>query len=209
LSRKLLCLATALALAAGVIGCGASAKTSTVPPGLGALPPDKRAGPEGTVFRLWRKVQVRSYQTAALEYDKRVLDALGTRDVIGALSMQQLALSVTTPKVISTNRTPVGTLVIVNAMSKGRATGRYSFLVGRRAGKWKVRYDTLLGEMLGAYVQKRVQQKIAPNAKEPAPQAGAAGERASTTYRELFAPKPLAPTGSASTGRPRRGTPAP
>jgi hypothetical protein len=167
-----------------------------VPPGLGALPPDKRAGPEGTVFRLWRMVQVRSYQTAALQYDRRVLDAFGTRDVIGALALQQLALSVTTPKVISTDRTRVGTLVIVNAMSKGRATGRYSFLLGRRGGKWKVRFDTLLGDVLGAYVQGRVQRTIDPNAKEPSQVAAAAGTRASTTYRNLFAPRPLAPSGS-------------
>jgi hypothetical protein len=141
-------------------------------------------------------VQNGSYQTAALQYDKRVLDAFGTRDVIGALSGQQQALSVTTPKVISTDRTPVGTLVIVNAISKGGATGRYSFLLGRRGGKWKVRYDTLLGTALPGYVQLRLQRRIDPNANEPPPAVARAGERAAERYRELFPPRPFRPSRS-------------
>jgi hypothetical protein len=138
-------------------------------------------------------IQVGGYQTAALQYDKRVLDAFGTRDVIGALATQQQALSVTTPKVVSTDRTRVGTLVTVNAMTKGGATGRYSFLLGRRGGKWKVRYDTLLGTALPGYVQQQVQRGIDPSANQPSPRAAAARERVSITYRELFAPRPSTP----------------
>jgi hypothetical protein len=205
LSRKFASVASVLALAAGVLGCGATARERNVPPGLGPVPPN-RPGPQGTVFRLWRMVQVGGYQTAALQYDKRVLDAFGTRDVVGALAGQQQALSVTTPKLVSTDRTPAGTLVIVNAMSKGGATGRYSFLLGRRGGKWKIRYDTLLGSALPGYVQQRVQRRINPSANEPSPPAEAAGERASVTYRELFAPPPRTPT-SSNRGRGGAGAP--
>jgi hypothetical protein len=173
---------------AGVLGCGADDDKTNVPPGLGPLATNKRSGPEGTVFRLWRMIQVRSYQVAALEYDERVLDALGTDTVIGALEMQQMSLAVTAPKVIAADRTPLGVLVIVNAMSKGRPVGRYSFLLGRKGGSWKLRYDTLLGDTLPAYVQQRVQRRIDPNADQPSQRAAAAGQRAAKTYRDLFAP---------------------
>lgn len=195
MTRKLALATTVLALTAGLLGCGAGDKETNVPPGLGPLA-DKRSGPEGTVFRLWRMIQVRSYQTAALEYDERVLDALSTPTVIGALEMQQLSLAATTPKVVSTERTPLGELVVVNALSKGKPVGRYSFLLGKSGGAWKVRYDTLLGDALPGYVQARVQRRIDPNADELSPRAIAAGERVSTTYRDLFAPRPLTPNTS-------------
>lgn len=168
------------------------------PSGLGKLSEPSGNGPEATPLRLLRYVQLGSTPLAAAEYDPLVVQAVGSRAIMGALGDQRNTLSVISPKVVSSEKTARGTLVVVNVESKNRPVGRYSFLVGRVDGSWKIRYDTLLGDGLAAYVQSRTQLDIDPDAKKPSSEAAVAGREEAEAYRAVFAPRPFAGSGDAA-----------
>jgi len=181
----------ALLVASG-LGCGADDRQDDTPAGLGKLPAADRRGAEGAVLRLWRLVQTGSLPVAVAQYDPKVVETLGARDMAGALARQQHELALLSPQIVSSEPTELGKLVIANAEARGRPVGRFSFLVGRTRAGWRVRYDTLLAESLPAYVEDRVRRQAGSSTKERSPrQAAEAGQRALEDFRGVFASGPL------------------
>jgi hypothetical protein len=177
-------------LVAPGVGCGNDSRREDTPALLAKLPASDRRGADGAVLRLWRLVQIGSLPVAVAQYDPRVVETLGARDMAGALARQQSKLALVSPKIVSSEPTDMGTLVIANAEARGRAVGRFSFLVGRTRAGWRIRYDTLLAESLAAYVQDRM-TRASGTAKRSPRAAAQAGQRALEAYRVVFASGPL------------------
>lgn len=191
----------AVLLAGATIGCGDSAtNTDQTDAGGGrvVLPKsavDARAAdsPERAVLQTWRWLQLGAYPVAVRMYDEDVREALGAATIVGALQSVSTAVSAMSLSIRSAEETEAGTLVEARATSKGNPANTFVFLLRRRDDGWKIVYDSLLSEAVGAHVQARVQREVAPGADAPSPRAAIAGARAAERYRELFAPGPLQP----------------
>lgn len=208
-------LAVLLALSALVsTGCSSSTDRSA-PAKDGAFNPQAPldsfpgAQPQETVLGLWRLIQIGMLPVLPAGYDQRVIDAVGSEDIIDTLALQRTNVAALRPKVVSVKTVAGGhTLVIVDARDAKGKGGQYAFLLGREGDRWRIRYDSLLGESLGPTKQAKVKaESRLPPARAEREAARAASE-VTRRFRTLFGPPPRLPV-SQRERRADRAQPAP
>ena len=171
-----------------VVGCnGPADEGTTAEPGK----IDRGANsPAGTVLRLWREIQGGS-PTMVLRYHPRIRRAVGSSGILAVFQPPPAAFG-GDPRVLSVNSTPLGMQVIVRSRppgSKRRITSVY--LLGKSGKRWLVRFDNNLNNAVAAYVTRKAQLRVNPNAKATSGLASDAGDRAAARLRSLFVPGPL------------------
>lgn len=143
----------------------------------------RRGTPGATVLRLWRYLQVGAIPPAALLYAKDVRENLGIADLAGALSLSVASVVVYRPTIVSVERTPGGSLVILRAVSKTGVSPQYAYVLRRKGGKWVITYDSLLEPALKNYVIAKVRLARNEKQKQPSIKARRAGEAVAEVYR--------------------------
>jgi hypothetical protein len=209
-SQLRLALTTAV-VAAAMAGCGDDDKDPTTPSATGApvaaettpaptsdgdpggIPLSNPAvsGPKAAVERLMRWTRSGSLANVSTLYDTRVRNAVGTKAIVGALQGQRSIYTTPSIKVTKVEPTELGVLVIVSRQPKGAPAVETSYLLGRRNGRWLVRYDSVLEAGLSTYVQRQVQLRSGKVRSKPSPTAVARGQQAAAEFLALFAPAPL------------------
>jgi hypothetical protein len=121
-------------------------------------------------------------------YDGSVVRLLGADQIVNAVWASRTVF-LTKPTLKTVERTKLGTLVSLSAVSNG-STVTYSYLLQRRNGGWLITYDSLLAEVVKNYVTAQVQNRINRNASHPSATATAAGEYVLRRYVALFTPGP-------------------
>lgn len=180
----LLVIAVALAVLGGCNGSGSdsddgdSAKTDTA-----------ATSPAGTVLRLWREIQGGS-PTMVFRYHPRIRRLVGTSGLLSVFHPPAPAFG-GDPRVLSVGSTPLGMQVTVRSRppgSKQRFTSVY--LLGKSGNRWLVRFDNNLNNAVEAYVTRKAQVRLDPDARRTSGLASDAGERAAARLRGLFVPGP-------------------
>jgi len=177
-ARRLVAVHTTVALAlvacASTLGaCGGddSDEPTAKPPGESLKPPaseaakaklSRRGSPGAAVLELWRYVQVGAIPAAVFSYDRRVRRGVGPAYLAGALQTQQPVAARLTPEVVLQDKTPRGTLVVVNATGEDVVSRQISYILRRDGKQWKILYDTLLEKAIPEYVQQRAQPDLTP-----------------------------------------------
>jgi len=170
-------------VASGSCVRGASASLTNVP----------EHSTEAALRRLWRWMRAGSFSNAATLYDHKIIAKLGSSDLVAALRSRRGAFLAGSPAIDSTEKTQLGTLVIVK-IGTGKQAKPGSYVLRRNSrGGWIIAYDSILADAVGAQVQLRTQARIAPNKTRPTPQAIAAGREAVRKFDNIFAPRPRLP----------------
>lgn len=145
--------------------------------------------PAGTVQRLWRQVEGGS-PAMVFEYDPRIRRLVGSGGILTVLSPPPPQFS-GRPQIVSVEETQLGNEVIVRSQPPGSKI-RYTslYLLVESGNRWLVRYDSNLNSAVGSYITRRTQDRIDPEAEQPARKATAAGDAAAGKLRALFAPGP-------------------
>ena len=130
----------------------------------------------------------------AASYHPEVLATVGTPNLIETYAQQRSVMMHERPKVVETVDTASGTFVGLSVARSDGPTSFESYYLQRREGGWVIAHDTFFERALAGYIQSTVQSTIDPDAKEPAPRAVRAGQRAAKQFRAMFSPAG-APTG--------------
>jgi hypothetical protein len=193
--------------AAGLAGCSLREEPSTITR-TGSIAPveqpsgslrrapspltarDVEAQPKGsaqqTFMLLWFYGQWGNASEIYSLYDPGVQQALGADLIVGAYTEDRPTMLASLPRIVDVHSTRSGTMVNVELLTATARPRPESFLLARRGGSWRVRYDTYLEGTVQSYAQSREQTHIAPTASTPGPEAVAAGARAARRYRTLF-----------------------
>ncbi len=187
--RRLLLLLVGLAVPV-VVGCngaapdpedGGAAEVATTDTGPNS--------PAGTVLRLWREIQGGS-PTMVLRYHPRIRREVGSSGILAVFQPPPAAFG-GDPRVLSVNSTPLGMQVIVRSRPPGSKQPTTSvYLLGKSGKRWLVRFDNNLNNAVAAYVTRKAQLRVNPNAKNTSAVANDAGDRAAARLRSLFVPGP-------------------
>jgi hypothetical protein len=115
-------------------------------------------------------------------YDLRVSGELGAPSMTAAYADLRPQLIASKIRVLHRKQRGDTAFFGVEFLSKQEPPQRESFLLRRRAGKWRILNDTLLERGL----KNSAQSRIAAGSATPSPRAVRAGDRAAERYRSIY-----------------------
>jgi hypothetical protein len=187
-----ICLLLSLVATAAVLAaCGgggssdSSGAISGQPTAAGKSAGRDPTSPGGVVIRLWRFLKVGAVPPAILLYDPKVRQNVGLGTLAGVLAAQESTVGPLNVAIQDVQRTPVGTLVLANGQSSSGPAQAYSFLLQKKAGRWYVVYDTLVGKSIEALVAHQTDGSSTPDANLSA-RARRAGTVAARNFRSAW-----------------------
>jgi hypothetical protein len=142
-----------------------------------------RTTPAEAVLSLYFWAQWGSIPNVVSMYDPRVRNAVGPMRIADAYVDQRVPLLGTQVVIRDTVRSPLGTLVTVDALTKNYPPNYDSFLLTRRNRRWYVVHDTLLERGLAVTVGAEASRGLSGQAAVR--RAQRAGAVAARNYRRL------------------------
>jgi hypothetical protein len=125
-----------------------AAQASGKPPAKVAT---QRPGP--FVIRFVQDVRDGAGPAVLSDYDQSIVNRVGARNALGAIDTMATLTAGTQPRIARHRLTKAGELIVVSLVRTPRAAStRYSFVVRRGRGGWKILYDSLLAQGLQTYM---------------------------------------------------------
>jgi hypothetical protein len=115
-------------------------------------------------------------------YDSRVVSGLGVTKITGTYDYLRPDLLTSRARITATRPSGGGQFVSVEFASTTSAPTRDGFLMRRRAGVWRVVYDTLLERGIDGYTTSQQD----PGDPTPSIAARRSGARAAQGYRDIY-----------------------
>lgn len=110
-----------------------------------------RRGSRGSrVLTLIQDVADGAGPAALPAYDDRIPEDVGSANVLGGLRAAASIINGGLPAVVRRRTTSAGELIVVRLLHAAGNDARYSFLMRRESGEWRIVYDSLLAEGLEA-----------------------------------------------------------
>jgi hypothetical protein len=138
--------------------------------------------PQSTVLLLRRLSEAHLFLTAVDLYEPRIINVIGRDNLIGLLGAMAPTVGATDVLLIEKQR--VGREVAL--VLRGRIQAKpvlLSYVLRPHHGQWKVLYDSMINDSLGAYIQAQFKAKFGSGTRKLRRRAKAAGTAAVLKYQ--------------------------